>query len=245
MNKIIHINYAGKQFDFRDDGWFNSTLAANAFGKRPVDWLSQIDTAEYLSSLYKHHTGNCDFVEQLRKIMLLANSSSRQTKLLKLVKKTGYVKTKTGAVENGGGSWMHPKLAVVFARWLDVDFSIWCDMQIDSMLRGTQNWHKLRHEAASSYKVMCNILKMTRDRIGKTSSPHHFSNESRLINWALTGEFGKVDRENLCTGDLDLLTNLEQLDSVLIGCNLSYEQRKSELQSYAQSQRTALMLEVA
>lgn len=35
-----------------------------------------------------------------------------------------------------GGTWAHPKLAVFFARWLDVKFSVWCDMQIDKLLRG-------------------------------------------------------------------------------------------------------------
>ena len=27
----------------------------------------------------------------------------------------------------GGGTWAHPKLAVFFARWLDVCFAVWCD----------------------------------------------------------------------------------------------------------------------
>jgi hypothetical protein len=35
-----------------------------------------------------------------------------------------------------GGTWAHPKLAVFFARWLDVRFAVWCDMQIDKRLRG-------------------------------------------------------------------------------------------------------------
>lgn len=35
-----------------------------------------------------------------------------------------------------GGTWLHPKLAVSFARWLDVDFSVWCDLRIDELLRG-------------------------------------------------------------------------------------------------------------
>lgn len=26
-----------------------------------------------------------------------------------------------------GGTWAHPKLAVFFARWLDVKFAVWCD----------------------------------------------------------------------------------------------------------------------
>ena len=32
--------------------------------------------------------------------------------------KIPYLKTKRGS---GGGTWLHPKLAVMFARWLDID----------------------------------------------------------------------------------------------------------------------------
>ena len=46
--------------------------------------------------------------------------------------KKGYLRTRRG---NEGGTWLHPKLAVVFARWLDVRFAVWCDEQIDTILR--------------------------------------------------------------------------------------------------------------
>ncbi|MGC4060130.1 MAG: KilA-N domain-containing protein [Aquabacterium sp.] len=36
-----------------------------------------------------------------------------------------------------GGTWAHPKLAVFFARWLDVRFSVWCDTVIEGILRGS------------------------------------------------------------------------------------------------------------
>jgi hypothetical protein len=35
-----------------------------------------------------------------------------------------------------GGTWAHPKLAVFFARWLDVTFAVWCDAMIDDILKG-------------------------------------------------------------------------------------------------------------
>lgn len=35
-----------------------------------------------------------------------------------------------------GGTWLHPKLAVAFARWLNLDFAVWCDLHIDTLLRG-------------------------------------------------------------------------------------------------------------
>lgn len=119
---------------------------------------------------------------------------------------------------------------------------MWCDIQIDTLLKGTHphyDWKRLRHEATASYKVMGQILQMTRQRLGKTCAPHHFSNEARLINWALTGEFAKLDREGLSPGDLDLLAKLENLDSVLLGCSASYEDRKKELERFATEQRAA------
>lgn len=35
-----------------------------------------------------------------------------------------------------GGTYCHPKLAVFFARWLDVRFAVWCDLIIDNILHG-------------------------------------------------------------------------------------------------------------
>jgi len=51
------------------------------------------------------------------------------------VKITGLVATKRG---QNGGTWLHPKLGVAFARWPDVRFAVWCDAQIDAIMRGAQ-----------------------------------------------------------------------------------------------------------
>ena len=84
---------------------------------------------------------------------------------------------------------------------------------------------------------------MARERLGKTCAPHHFSNEARLINYALTGQFGKVDRDGLGHGDLDLLAKLENLNTVLIGCGANYQDRKEELERYAAEQRGPRLIE--
>jgi hypothetical protein len=44
-----------------------------------------------------------------------------------------YLKTRRG---NQGGTWLHPDLAVVFARWLDIRFAIWCDREIRKIIAG-------------------------------------------------------------------------------------------------------------
>jgi len=51
--------------------------------------------------------------------------------LSKTVKYTELVEAKAGRY---GGTFAHPKLAVFFARWLDVKFAVFCDMVIDDIL---------------------------------------------------------------------------------------------------------------
>ena len=209
MTELINATYQELSVSFTEDAWFNATKAAEKFGRRVDVWLKTQETKEYIAAL-------CE----------MSNTTERR-----------YLKTRRG---NNGGTWLHPDLAIVFARWLDVRFGVWCDQQIKSILKGEHphyDWKRMRHEATASYKVMGQILQMTRQRLGKTCAPHHFSNEARLINWALTGEFGKVDRDGLSPGDLDLLAKLENLDTVLIGCGSSYEDRKKELEKYAKEQR--------
>lgn len=46
------------------------------------------------------------------------------------------VQTKRGGKKGTAGTWCHPKLAVFFARWLDVRFAVWCDLMIDNILNG-------------------------------------------------------------------------------------------------------------
>lgn len=148
---------------------------------------------------------------------------------LKSVNNTDYVITKKG---RNGGTWLHPDLAVVFARWLDVRFAVWCDQQIKSIIYGTPeqtDWKRVRHEAASSYKVMSAMLDMKRQLDGKETKPFHYANEAKLVNWALTGEFKPVDRDSLTDHDLDLLAKLEELNSVLIGQGFDRDTRKDKL----------------
>ena len=145
-----------------------------------------------------------------------------------------YLKTKRGA---GGGTMLHPSLGVMFARWLDDDFSVWCDEQINAILRGTLDLKRVRHEAAATYKVVSTLLQQVRAESGKATEKHHYSNEARLINWVLTGEFKSVDRDQLSLVELDFLAKIEARDAVLIARGYTYEQRKAALAEFAEHER--------
>jgi hypothetical protein len=135
--------------------------------------------------------------------------------------------------KRNSGTWLHPKLAVAFARWLDGKFAVWCDLQIDGILRGKLDQKKLRHEAAASFKVMTSVLQLVREEQGKVTAQHHYSNEARLVNWAVSGKFGSLKRDELSATELDLMAKLEEKNAVLIGRGVDYDSRKTILAQYA------------
>lgn len=113
---IVPLNYKGEPIRFNTDGWINATDIAKRFGKRLDHWLSNAETLEYVRALDEVYSG------EPSKILHTRDS--------------GYVKTSKARKDRGGGTWLHPKLSVAFARWCDPKFSVWCDLHIDSLLRG-------------------------------------------------------------------------------------------------------------
>lgn len=135
------------------------------------------------------------------------------------------------------GTWLHPDLAVAFARWLSIRFSVWCDKQIKRLIQGgAEDWQQLRDSAAIGYRGMCDALQLTREAQGKPSARHHFINEVRLINNVVFGQSKGMDRDSLSSAELRLLALIEQRDTFLLGRGLDYQQRKQELTRYAQEQ---------
>lgn len=103
---IVSVAINGLPITFREDGYINMTKAAKHFGKKLSNFWRNPDTWEYLEAL----------------------------KALPQFEGTDLFVAKRGG--NLQGSWCHPKLAVFFARWLDVRFAVWCDLMIDNILKG-------------------------------------------------------------------------------------------------------------
>ncbi len=136
---IVKIKYENQEQLFNNQGWFCATEAAKRYEKKPLMWLRQRDTVEYLCAVAHSLDSKCDFMEHFNKIIELDGYSAKsQRKLLSLAKQTGLIRVKSGSSDNGGGTWLHPKLAVAFARWLNIHFGVWCDIQIDNLIRTNQ-----------------------------------------------------------------------------------------------------------
>lgn len=216
--KLVKANYQDTAMTFNEDGWFNATVAAERFGKRVDNWLRLGETQEYIEAL-----GGILNPSDVR------DSNTGKSRI--------WIKTKRG---NNGGTWLHPDLAVVFARWLDIRFAIWCDREIRQIIRGSHPYfdhRKARSEAASSFKVMNEALRIVRESQDKQSAPHHYINEARLINFALIGKSAGIDRDSLSASDLALLAKIEIRNAVLIGQGFDYQTRKAALSVFAAEQR--------
>ncbi|MGZ9736505.1 phage antirepressor KilAC domain-containing protein [Flavobacterium sp. GNP002] len=101
-------NYNGNNITFQlgnGDVMVNATEMAKPFGKRPVDYLQNQQTQDFLTEY----------------------SKVRKSTLADLVRIT-----KGG---NNPGTWMHEDIALEFSRWLSPSFSIWCNDRIKELLK--------------------------------------------------------------------------------------------------------------
>lgn len=96
-----------------------------------------------------------------------------------------------------------------------------------------------RHAVKSTNKAEMQMLQEIRREIGKATAAHHYMTENKLINSMLTGKFEGIDRDTLSKDELDLLAHLEIKNTILLGRNLPYADRKTMLQQYAMDWRMA------
>ncbi|QCS64402.1 KilA-N domain-containing protein [Achromobacter denitrificans] len=136
MSEIILRVFDGNDVQFDERGWMNATTVARRHGREPNDWLVQRETADYLAELAAEE-GNSRFVREINEIKELPSTSSvARVQLLKMAKASGFLRTKAGPVAHGGGTWLHPDLVVLFARWISAKFALWSDRQIKRILMG-------------------------------------------------------------------------------------------------------------
>jgi ribosomal protein L7/L12 len=115
MNNIIQKVFIDKDIFFEEknhDIYLNATKTAREFGKEVKRWLALKETEEYINSVKEY---------------LITEDTLNDFGELVVVRKGGNDK-------NAQGTWIHKKLIIAFARWLDPKFAVWCDFQIEEIL---------------------------------------------------------------------------------------------------------------
>lgn len=130
---LITREWNDKTFLFREDGYFNMTKAAKAFGKR----LDNFWAAE----------GTKPFMEAFSRTLNLSTLD-----LVEKVPGNRYIEDR--------GTWAHPKLAVKFACWLDPYFEVACMLMIEDILKGAAEFTIVKPEESSTLKHQQEFPKM-------------------------------------------------------------------------------------
>lgn len=84
-------------------------------------WFNATEAAKRFGRRVDHWLKTEDTKEYVAALVEMTNTPEK-----------GYLKTRRG---NNGGTWLHPDLAVPFARWLDKRFGVWCDQRIKEIIR--------------------------------------------------------------------------------------------------------------
>lgn len=90
-------------------------------------------------------------------------------------------------------------------------------------------------------RAMTDILQETRADAGKDTQSHHYTNEHKLCNWALTGTFAPLDESLLSNAELEVLRRIRAHNTSLIDAGLDYAVRKPRLSTFAIRARTKLL----
>jgi hypothetical protein len=138
MQQIITLQYQAMPVLFQSDAWINATQIAKQFGKRPADYLKSERTVDYMEALLE-----LCFPEKSTTTKIVVEQNQQVTESVSDRRKILTEQNQLVRVQNGGnseniGTWLHPKLAIDFARWLDARFAVWCDMQIEKLLQPLQ-----------------------------------------------------------------------------------------------------------
>jgi hypothetical protein len=88
--------------------YLNATKTAKVFKKDLSNWKKSSTTIEYMEILNRS-----------------VNSTERELMIIR----------QGGNDKNSQGTWIHKSLIILFARWLSPEFAVWCDLQIEEILK--------------------------------------------------------------------------------------------------------------
>lgn len=117
-NQLLQKTYLGKDIVFTPEGWINATQTIKALEAKRLDaFMKSKYFKEYLEAY-------CEFydVKPENVINVVKGGNLRATDPTKRV--------------NDQGTYLHPDFVVLFARWINPKFAVWCDAVIKKILTG-------------------------------------------------------------------------------------------------------------
>jgi hypothetical protein len=191
-----------------DELYFNATLIAAQFSKKPGDWLKTEQAQAY-----------CDLISQRENIHFED-----------LVRVTQGGKYK--------GTWLHKKLSLSFARWCSVAFEYDLDQWIDRRIKDEHQRKQQRLELKTGFLPLTNAIQAAHADLKPYHFSNECNLINRLVTGLSTKKFKQDRniesvRDGLTIAELLLMDKLQAQNTSLIELGFNYEERKCLLEKQA------------
>ena len=158
-----------------------------------------------------------------------------------------------------GGTFAHQDIATEFASWISIEFKLFVinefqRLKNDESHRNQLEWNFQRTLTKVNYHIHTDAIKenLIPKAITKQQSNFVYANEADLLNVALFGITAKEwriqnpeskgnIRDEACIEQLVVLSNMESINALLIGKEISQSERLAELNKVAITQMKSLL----
>jgi len=110
MDNQLQKTYLGREIVFTPDGWINASQTCKTLDKKGLENFVRSKAFDAYKKAY------CKFYS---------------------LQESDVIKTVRGDTVERRGIFLHPGLAIVFARWINPHFAVWCDSIITQILTGS------------------------------------------------------------------------------------------------------------
>lgn len=194
-----------------DELFFNATLIAKQFGKKPDDFLRLQSTKEYINEI-------------------LLDSQVGISRFEDLVRVTHGGKYK--------GTWLHQELAYEFAGWLSATFRRNLHKWADKRVEEEHQRQQLRLSLKTGFLPLTNAIQAAHTDLKPYHFSNECDLINRLVTGMPAKKFKEVRgiesvRDGLTAAESQLMDKLQVQNTSLIELGFSYEDRKDLLNKQA------------
>lgn len=267
MSKNKVINVQGHDIhlvEINETDFISLTDMVNAFddgGSLVEKWLRNINTIEFLGVWETMYNPNFK-VPEFEEFRGRAGLNSFTLSPKKWAESTGAIGIISKSGRYGGGTFAHKDIAFEFGSWLSPQFKLYLIKEFQRLKEIESNqynveWNFKRVLSKANYTLHTNAIKeyiLPQLDLDRDKEWIVYANEADLLNVALfgcTAKMWKDQNPSLAVGnknmrdyasinELNVLSNLESLNSVFIANKIEKNERFNQLRIVAQSQLKSL-----
>ncbi len=219
-----------------------------------TDWLRNRNTLEYIGTWESVYNPEFDFNE-FSQITNKSGLNSFKISVKEFVERTGAISI-TAKAGRYGGTYAHKDIAFEFAMWISPQFKIYIVKEFQRLKYEEQKqlgWSAKRELAKINYRIHTDAIKKNLIPVELTSQQTSiiYASEADVLNMALFGMTAKQWREEYpdkkgnirdyaSINELICLSNMENINAVLIEDGLSQKERLTKLNKIAIYQMSIL-----